>query len=143
MRNLLNITFLSLFIFGCNEGLKKDKKKPDFKNKEEYISEKLKLNKKTYLIKKGEEFKIYYTNNSCCLFCPPRLKDLNKIKFIKDKVELNSDEECCGCSSLSSLTFIGIEKGIDTIFTTKISPLKKCDSINDENNFEKYIIIVK
>jgi len=143
MKNtFLILFFLPIILFGCNEQIKRDNNKTDIDKKDKYISEKLKLNKKKYIIKKDEIIKIYYTYNSCCPLCSPRLNELKNSKFLFSKQETKSNG-CIGCTDLHSLSFKGISKGIDTIYMTALPPIENCDSIKDYKDFRTYIIIVK
>ncbi len=108
----------------------------------ELMKQKLKLNKKNYSIRIGEKVKIYYSTNSCCPFCAPRLNQLTSIRYIGHKMEINPCEECDGSNVLSSINFKGVKKGIDTIFTQIITPHQKCDSITDLKDFSIHIIRV-
>lgn len=137
---LLNFASV-LILLSCNDLHQKDKNKSEYDNKKDIFKEKLKLNKKTYIIQRGEKVKIYYIYNSCCQFCSPRLKELKNSKFIYQKQETNSG--CIGCTELYSLNFIGLKKGLDTIYTNTIFPNDKCDTIKNLESFRKYIIIVK
>lgn len=142
MKKALYIFTSLFFLLSCNEVQQKDKKKSEYEKKQEIFSEKLKLNKKKYIIQKGEQVKIYFTFNSCCQFCSPRLEKLKNSKFLFNKQETFSNG-CLGCTDLYSLNFKGISKGIDTIYTNTIFPNDKCDTIKNLKNFDKYLIIVK
>ena len=139
---LLKVLFATFVLFSCNQQVNKIEKKTDFEKKEELISQKLKSNKRTYIIRKGEKIKIYYTNNSCCLFCSPRLDKLKHSKFINKKAETTSDN-CEGCTDLYSLNFICLNQGIDTVFMTTLTPHKNCETYSEFKQKEKHIIIVK
>lgn len=135
------LSFSLLVIFGCSNN---QNKLSDEKNNKEKVyqlmEQKLKLNKKNYSIKVGEKVKIYYSTNSCCPFCSPRINKLVASKFLGSKTEITRD--CIGCNFLYSLNFKGIRKGIDTIFMGTIIPNQHCDSITDLRDFSIHIIRV-
>lgn len=139
-----SILFFCLFlIFSCSNN---QNKLSDEKNKKEkayqLMEQKLQLNKKNYSIRIGEKVKIYYSTNSCCPFCFPRLDQLTSVRYIGNKMEINPCEECDGNNVLSSINFMGMKKGVDTIFTKIITPHENCDSITDLKDFNIHIIRV-
>ena len=135
------LSFFVFLLFGCSN---QQNKLSDERKKEEdayqLMEQKLKLNKKNYSIQIGENVKIYYTENSCCPICHPRLNKLASSKFLGSKTEIARD--CIGCDFLYSINFKGVKKGIDTIFAQTISPHETCDSIADLKNFDIHIIRV-
>jgi len=137
------LSFSLLLIFGCsNDQNKLNNKKNDKEKLHQLMEQKLKLNKKNYSIRIGEKVKIYYSTNSCCPFCAPRLNQLTSIRYIGHKMEINPCEKCEGNNVLSSINFVGLKKGIDTVFAQTISPHDTCDSIKDLKDFDIHIIRV-
>jgi hypothetical protein len=135
---ILSLVFLTLL--GCQEKSINSEKSSESKTKTS--SEKLKLNQNKYRIQIGDTVKIYYSTNSCCQNCFPRLDELKFIKYIGRKIEIKPDNQCDGCNSLSSINFIGTAKGIEKVYYKQISPMVKCDSIKELQNFEMYTIVV-
>lgn len=142
MKKILFILTSLLILVSCIDEKRKNKKKSEFEVKRELFADKLKLNKKKYIIKKGEKLKIYYTENSCCPFCSPRLRELKSVKFLFHKSETFSND-CEGCTDLYSLNFKGISKGVDTVYMTTLTPREDCETYKEFKENEKYIIIVE
>lgn len=139
----LIISFVILTFSACNEIKKDESEKSELPKEEDFIAEKLKLNKKVYSINIGEKVKIYHTSNSCCPSCFPGRYEYKSIQYIGSKLEYAPSYHCEGCTVLGSYNFIGKEVGRDTIYFRSISPRENCDSINDLKDFNKFIIIVK
>ncbi len=116
---LIGITFLLILTYSCQK---------DYSNKAHYV------------LKKGETFTLYVSENSCCINCWIKKEQIKSIKLIDKQLIEDVDDNCAGCTSTYGWTFQGIKNGTDTIRLIRMSAGLDCidykkDSIGTENNF--------
>lgn len=101
------------------------------------------VNKEVYKLRLGEEFKIYYSHNSCCYLC---LNDTNQLlvkKVKQEKIEEYVEEECVGCNAYYAITFKAIKKGNGKISTSIIPASSECEDTSFQKSKTNYQIIVE
>jgi hypothetical protein len=112
-------------IFSCNH----KKNKLDFANKSEYK------------VNVGETVEIYYSTNSCCMYCQPNRYELNHVEYIGEKTVVPMKKNCDGCDATYALMYKAISPGIDTIYGQIVAASRACPDSTRE--MYKYIMKVE
>lgn len=93
-------------------------------------------NREKYSVIIGDTIEIYYTTNSCCLYCQPNAEQLNHLKYAGKRIMIREPKGCEGCNHTAALLFVAKSEGVDTIYGGIITPTAKCnDSLKALNRF--------
>ena len=72
------------------------------------------VNQSKYEVAVGDTVKIYYTTNSCCVYCSNK-QELATLDFVGENVVTPYPEGCAGCNATSALVFVAKQAGTDTV----------------------------
>jgi hypothetical protein len=98
------------------------------------------VNQSRYEVAVGDTVKIYYTTNSCCLYCSNKHK-LATLDFVGEHVVTPYPEGCAGCNATSALVFVAKQAGTDTVKGKVRAVSEGCADLGAES--EEYVVTVK
>ena len=98
------------------------------------------VNQSKYEVAVGDTVKIYYTTNSCCVYCSNK-HELAKLDFVGENVVKPYPEGCAGCNATSALVFVAKQAGTDTLRGKVRAVSEGCGDLGAEA--EEYEVAVK
>lgn len=99
-------------------------------------------NKEVYDIPVGGSCEIYFSTNSCCLYCVEKEQMLRHVERSKILVVDPGPEDCSGCQAHYAFVFKGIRPGADTIRLKEITASGDCETSGVLIS-EQYVIRVR
>ena len=98
------------------------------------------VNQSKYEVAVGDSVKIYYTTNSCCVYCSNK-HELATLDFVGENVVTPYPEGCVGCNATSTLVFVARQAGTDTVKGKVRAVSEGCADLGAEA--EEYVVTVK
>ena len=98
------------------------------------------VNQSKYVVVVGDTVKIYYTTNSCCLYCSNK-HELATLDFVGENVVTPYPEGCAGCNATSAMVFVAKQAGTDTVRGKVRAVSEGCADLGAEA--EEYVVTVK
>ena len=98
------------------------------------------VNQSKYEVAVGDTVKIYYTTNSCCVYCSNK-QELATLDFVGENVVTPYPEGCAGCNATSALVFVAKQTGTDTVRGKVRAVSEGCADLGAET--EEYVVTVK
>jgi hypothetical protein len=98
------------------------------------------VNQSKYEVAVGDTVKIYYTTNSCCVYCSNK-QELATLDFVGENVVTPYPEGYAGCNATSALVFVAKQAGTDTVRGKVRAVSEGCSDLGAEA--EEYVVTVK
>lgn len=122
-----SISIIFLILAACSIGAKRNTN--NFTNNQEYT------------ISVGETVEIYYSTNSCCMYCQPNKYDLKHVEYIGEKTLIPMKKNCDGCDATYALMYKAKSPGTDTIYGQIVAASRACPDSTRE--MYKYIVTIE